>query len=120
MKRDKIIYWVLTGLLCLLVTGSGTAYILQYEDVTATFATLGYPAHLVLLLAIAKLLAVTAILTKKSDLLKSWAYAGLLFDFLLALAAHLSVADGEQYGAIIALVLWAGSFYYDQKLFAKA
>lgn len=116
-KRNKIIYWVATGLLTAMLLMSSAMYIFNNEAVRETFVTLGYPAYLVYPLVIAKLLGLVAILTKKSAFLKEWAYAGFFFDFLLALGAHLGVGDGDFPGAVIAIVLLLISYIYDKKVF---
>jgi len=117
---DKIIYWATTGLVCLLMLFSATMYFLNNEMVAETFQRLGYPTYVIYPLAIAKILAVVAILTKKSAVLKEWAYAGLFFDFVLAFSAHLAVSDGEHMAAGVAMVLLIVSRIYDHRLFSKS
>lgn len=119
-KRNKIIYWIATGLLTAMLLMSASMYIFNNEMVGETFITLGYPAYLVYPLAIAKLLGLLAILTKKSAVLKEWAYAGFFFDFLLATGAHLIVGDGDFPGAVMAIVLLVVSYIYDRKVKASA
>ena len=95
-------------------------YFLDHEMVSETFLRLGYPVYIIYPLAVAKILAVTAILTKKSDTLKEWAYAGLFFDFILAASAHIVAKDGEFAAAMVAAVLLLVSYWYDRKLFPSA
>jgi len=109
-KRDKIIYWIFTGLLSAMMLMSASMYIFNYEMVSTTFIKLGYPIYIIYPLAIAKILGVIAIVSNKSRVLKEWAYAGFFFDFILAVAAHISISDGEQLGAFIAIALLAGSY----------
>ena len=116
---DKIIYWVSTGLVSFLMLFSATMYFINHEMVAETFQNLGYPTYIIYPLAIAKILAVVAILTKKSDVLKEWAYAGLFFDFALALSAHITVADGEYAPAAVAIVALVVSRIYDERVFSK-
>jgi len=71
-------------------------------------------------LAIAKILGVIAILSKKSSTLKEWAYAGFFFDFVLAAAAHLSVGDGEFAPAVVASVVLLVSYFYDKRVFGAS
>lgn len=118
MKRDKIIYWIATGLLTLLMLFSASNYFLKNEMVSGIFVDLGYNARIVIPLAIAKLLGLVAILTKKSQFLKEWAYAGFFFDVALAAEAHLAVGDGNAGGAFIGMVLVVVSYIYDKKLFS--
>ena len=116
MKRDRILYWISTGLLSLMMTGSGIAYMVAHAEVAEVFHTLGYPTYIVYPLAILKLLGVVAILTRKSNLLKNLAYAGFFYDFVLALGAHVHAHDGEFAPSIVALVLLVTFFVYDRKI----
>ncbi len=117
MKKNKIIYWISTGLLCLMMLGSAGMYLFNYEEVSGLFKGFGFPTWVIYPLAVAKILGVIAILTKASRLLKEWAYAGFFFDFLLAIGAHLAIGDGEHWGAVVATVLLLVSRIYDSKVF---
>jgi hypothetical protein len=116
-KRNKIIYWIVTGLLTVLMLMSAVMYFMNYEMVSATFLKLGFPTFVIYPLAIAKILGLIAILSKKSKLLKEWAYAGFFFDFVLAFFAHIVAKDGEFAPALIAIVLLIVSRIYDGKVF---
>ena len=120
MNTPKIIYWVSTGLLCALMLLSAGMYFFNHDMVVETFSRLGFPTYIIYPLAIAKILAVIAILTKKSAILKEWAYAGLFFDFVLAVSGHVMVQDGEYAAAAVAIVLLFVSYFYDRKLFGNA
>ncbi len=113
-KRNKIIYWVSTVLLSLMMVMSAGMYLFNTSEVAKVFVLLGYNTRIIIPLAILKLLGVTAILTNRSKVLKEWAYFGFFIDFLLALEGHLSVGDGEHGGAIIALVLLVVSYSYNR------
>lgn len=116
-KRNKIIYWITTGLLSALMLMSASMYIFNYEMVSQTFVNLGFPVYIIYPLAIAKLLGIIAILSNKSKFLKEWAYAGFFFDFVLALSAHWVINDGEFVPAFVAIVLLIISYRYDKKVF---
>lgn len=115
-KAIKLTYYISTGLLSLLALMSAGMYFFNNDEVSATFALLGFPTFIIYPLAIAKILGVVAIWVRKYKALKEWAYAGFFFDFLLAIGAHLSVSDGDQGGAIIALILLAISYFTQKKL----
>ncbi|MBD3869138.1 MAG: DoxX family protein [Acidobacteria bacterium] len=118
MNRDKAIYWAATGLLSVMMLGSAGMYLFNNGQVTELFLALGYPAYLVIPLAILKILGVIAILSKQSKILKDLAYAGFMYDFLLAASAHINAGDGEFIPALAALFLLGASFFYDRKLHA--
>ena len=92
-------------------------YFMQNDQVREAFTNLGYPTFIIYPLAIAKLLGLVAIWTNKSKMLKEWAYAGFIFDFLLAISSHLNVNDGEHWGAVMALILVSVSYFYNRKLY---
>ena len=116
MKRDKIIYSVSTGLLTLLMLFSAGMYIFNNEAVQGMFTSFGYPTYIIYPLAIAKLLGVFTIWNSKFNTLKEWAYAGFFFDFVLAFFAHKMINDGEETGAIIALVLLTVSYVFSKRI----
>lgn len=105
MKRDKYLYWGFTGLMCIIFTFSALMYLFSYEVAEGYFVRLSFPTWMVYPSAIVKLLGVTAILSKKSALLKEWAYAGFFFDAVMAFTAHTIAGDGE--GGIAALAILA-------------
>ncbi|WP_297798502.1 DoxX family protein [uncultured Eudoraea sp.] len=115
-KRNRIIYYLATGLLTVLMLLSAGMYFLNHEMVAETFSKLGYPSYIIYPLAIAKILGLIAIWSKKSNPLKEWAYAGFFFDFVLALSAHLHINDGEFGGALVAIILLLVSYVYEKKL----
>ncbi len=71
-KTKKIIYWVSTGLLSVMMLMAAGTYFVSHEMVSDTFAGLGFPTYIVYPLAILKVLAIVAIWTRKSELLKEW------------------------------------------------
>ena len=115
LKKEKIIYYISTGLLTLLMIMSIGMYLFNHDMMAETFTKLGYPSYIIYPLAAAKALGLIAIWTKLSHTLKEWAYAGFFFDFILALSAHIHIADGEHMPAIIALILLLISYYFSKK-----
>ena len=114
-KRDKIIYWIVTGLFSAMMLMSAGMYFFNNEMVTEVFVKLGYPTYIIYPLAVAKILGVIAILSNASKKLKEWAYAGFFFDFILAASAHININDGEQMASIVAMVLLIASYIFGRK-----
>lgn len=114
-KTQRWIYLIATGLLSLLMLMSAGMYFFNNDMITEAFIKLGYPTYLIYPLATAKILGLIAIWTKKSAMLKEWAYAGFFFDTLLAFVAHLSVNDGEYQLSLIALILVIISYFFQNK-----
>jgi len=116
MKKNRIIYYVATGLLTLLLLFSAGMYFFNHEEVKGMFTGFGYPTYIIYPYAVAKLLALVAIWNPNFKILKEWAYAGLFFAFILAFFAHIMISDGEQMGAIMAMVLLIVSYIFNKKI----
>lgn len=116
MKRDKIIYFLATGLLTLFMLFSAGMYFFNHEEVAGLFTSFGYPTYIIYPYAIAKLLGLIAIWFVGNKLLKEWAYAGFFFAFVFAFFAHVMTGDGEQMGAVMAMIFLIVSYIYSKKL----
>jgi len=117
MKTIKIVYYVATGLFTALMLFSVSNYFLNTEMVAGLFDGFGYPSYLIYPLAFAKILGLVALWFFKGKALIEWAYAGFFFNAVLAFFAHFMVGDGEQMGAVIALVLLMASYWGYKKLY---
>ncbi len=118
-NRDLIIYRVVTGLFTLLVLMGASQYFFNHEVVKEMFEQIKYPTYLIYPMGVAKILGIIAIWSNQSKTLKEWAYAGFVFNFILAISAHINVADGEYFGAAIALVFVVASYFYHRKIHAE-
>ena len=116
-KTNKIIYWVSTGLLSILLLMSAGMYVFNNAEVSEMFKSFGYPIYIIYPLAVAKISAVVVLLTQKQSKIKEWAYSALFFEFILAFFAHYMIGDGEQMGAVIAIVLLVVSYIFGRKFF---
>ncbi len=116
MKKNKIIYYIATGLLTLLMLFSASMYFFKHDDVAAMFTNFGYPTYIIYPYAIAKLLGLFALWNPNFKIIKEWAYAGFFFAFILAFFAHVMIGDGEQAGAIMAFVLLIVSYIFNKKI----
>jgi len=117
MKRNNIIFWILTGLLIpALGTGSVTE-VLGTPKSAEVVTSLGYPAYLSPFLGIARILALITILAPKYPRLKEWAYAGLVFDIIGATYSQIAAGNPFIYMIfpIIALGMVLGSYYFYHK-----
>ena len=115
MKKDKIIFYVATGLLTALMIFSVQMYFFKHESVAQMFTNFGYPTYIIYPYAIAKLLGLFAIWNPNFKVIKEWAYSGFFFAFILAFFAHYMIGDGEQMGALIALILLIVSYIFNKK-----
>ena len=111
-KRNRIIYWVATALLCAGMTGSGISQIIHLNEMNELIAHVGYPLYFMYIIGVWKLLGVIAILIPKYPLLKEWAYAGFFFLLTGALVSHIFMGDtgkaifGPLFQTIFVIVSW--------------
>ncbi len=118
MKTNKIIFYVSTGLLTLIMLFSVGNYFFNNPMIIEAFTSLGYPTYLIYPLGIAKLLGLAAIWFSPNDTLREWAYAGFTFNLILAFFAHINAGDGDHFGALMAFVFLILSYVYRKKVFA--
>jgi hypothetical protein len=89
----------------------------QYHNVVAFYERLGFPEWLIYPSAVLKVLGLIAIYTRKSDMLKEWAYAGFFFDAILAFSAHQMAQDGQGIFAFIAAISVMVARIFEEKVF---
>jgi uncharacterized membrane protein len=92
-KRNKIIYWVATGLLSLGMLQSGIFALMRNDEWLGIITNLGYPVYFLTILGFWKIFGTIAILIPRFKLLKEWAYAGFFFAMTGALVSHLAVQN---------------------------
>jgi len=116
MKTQKIIYWIATAALTLLMLFSASMYFFNHDMIVQVFTSFGYPTYIIYPLAVVKLLGLIVILSNKGGALKEWAYAGFFFDFILAFFAHYMIGDGEQALSVVGLVVLLTSYFLGKKV----
>ncbi|HYG03242.1 MAG TPA: DoxX family protein [Chryseosolibacter sp.] len=90
MKRDKILYWVTTGLISSAMLTSAFMYLTKHDALVAGFNAIGLPLYFLAILGVAKLAGAVMLLVPAWDRLKEWAYAGFAFTFIGAAWIHLA------------------------------
>lgn len=112
----KYIYWITTCLFCALMLWSATMYLTQYEMVVGFFEALNFPVWIIYPLAILKILGVVMVLWRCNRWLTEWAYAGIFFDMLLAMGAHMDANDGGYIMPIAGAILLLISYFTGNKI----
>jgi DoxX-like family len=93
MKKNKIIYWISTGLIALMMIFSAYSYVSKPE-IAAAFKHLGFPDYFRVELAIAKILGSLLLIIPVIPVkVKEWAYAGFAITFISATVAHVYSGD---------------------------
>jgi uncharacterized membrane protein YphA (DoxX/SURF4 family) len=90
-KWKKIAYWFFTCWLALGMVSTGIVQLMHQSEEAAKFQGLGYPAYLMTLIGVWKMLGTLAVLAPRLAVLKEWAYAGFFFTMSGALASHIAV-----------------------------
>ena len=121
-KRNKIIYWIATLWLALGMVSTGAVQLLQTKEGQGgldTITHLGYPAYILTILGVWKVLGVIALLLPAGklaflNLLREWAYAGFFFVMTGAMFSHIASGDSMNalYPALLLLLLTAVSWYF--------
>jgi hypothetical protein len=114
MKKEKIIYWIATGVVSAMMVMSGIMYFINPE-VEAGFTHLGFPSYFRIELGIAKILGAIVLLAPQFPVkVKEWAYAGFGITFVSAAIAHFVNGDPGSVvaGPLVFLVILAVSRIY--------
>lgn len=121
MKKNKIIYWIATGIIALF-EGVMPALTSQTELAKEGLNHLRYPEYFGVALVTFKILGVLVLVIPKiPKQLKEWTYAGFTFNFLFATISHLAV-DGlnvQSFFPLVILAILMVSYIYFHKLNSK-
>jgi uncharacterized membrane protein YphA (DoxX/SURF4 family) len=96
------------------MVSTGIVQLLKSEAEVGRISHLGYPAYLLTILGIWKLLGVAAVLIPRFPLIKEWAYAGFFFVMAGAAISHIVLGDPvtEILPALLLLTLTVVSWYF--------
>lgn len=110
MKRDKIIYWVSTGLVSIGFLLSSIMYLTRNPELMKSFSEIGFPVFFVTILGISKLTGAIALVNPWMPKLREWAYAGFTFTLIGAVWTH--VATNTPFIAPLFFMLLLGISYF--------
>lgn len=113
-KTKKIIYWIATAWLALGMLATGYVQLSRMPQEVDNMSKLHYPAYLLTILGIWKILGVVAVLIPKFPIVKEWAYAGFFFAMSGAVFSHLASGTPaiNLFGPSLLLVLTVVSWYF--------
>lgn len=117
MKKDKIIFWITSGIVSAMMLFSAFNY-LTNEGMKEAFVHLGFPSYFRIELAIAKILgAIVLILPLIPNRLKEFAYTGFAITFISAFIAHISSGDpiSVAFMPVVFLAILVVSYIYFHK-----
>lgn len=116
-KTKKIVYWIFTVWMALGMISTAIVQLLRHREGAGgldSVARLGYPAYLLTILGVWKILGVVAVLIPRFPLLKEWAYAGFFFLMSGAVISHIFVGSPfvETFPSVLLVVLTMISWYF--------
>lgn len=123
--KDKLVYWISTGIVCSVVLFSVVNFTLDHPlgpapyKAGGAFAHLGLPNWFKVELTVSKILALVALLVPNLPRkIKEFAYFGLAITFISASVAHFGSGDGALFvvDPLIFLGVLAVSYFYFNKL----
>lgn len=117
MKKDKILFWIATGIVSIMMLFAAFSYFTNKETKGA-FVYLGFPSYFRIELGVAKALgAIALLLPLIPNRLKEFAYFGFAITFISAFIAHLSSGDpfSVAFGPLVFLGILVVSYIYLQK-----
>ena len=120
MKKDKLIYWIATGIVCSVMVFSAVNFNLSNPlgPMKGAFAHLGFPNYFKIELTVAKMLGVLALLMPRIPrTIKDFAYAGFAITLISASIAHFSSGDSLMFivDPLLFLAALAVSYFYSNK-----
>jgi uncharacterized membrane protein YphA (DoxX/SURF4 family) len=112
MKKPKVLFWMLTIVMALSMLAASITDLIPIPEAVEGFKHYGYPTYLLPVLGIARILGIIAIVSPGFPQLKEWAYAGFVFDVVLAIYSGLAVGDPVTtvIPPAVALVFTLGSY----------
>jgi putative NADH-flavin reductase/uncharacterized membrane protein YphA (DoxX/SURF4 family) len=112
-RARPFVYWLATLVLATECIVGGVMGALRMPPFIDVIGRLGYPPYFGTILGVFYVLAGLAILAPRFPRLKEWAYAGLLFNYVGAIASHLALGQGAEtvIGPLIFLALALASWW---------
>lgn len=115
MKAINTTYYIMLGLFTIAISFSVYRYVFQYEEAIQQFNQLGYPEHLVGLIALGQVLGLLIIIRNKGKYLTEWAYTGFFINFICAFFAHFFSKHGNGGAAIFGIILLAAMYMLNKR-----
>jgi len=103
-KKNKIIYWISTGLFCAFLFLTSISYFTD-PNFVEVYKRLGFPQYFRVDLGIAKILGILILLIPQiSARIKEWVYAGFGITLISGAIAHFN--SGDPFGYVINVLFW--------------
>jgi DoxX-like family len=117
VNRTHRLYIIAIGIFSVVFLGSAIFGLLDLDGSKAEWSHLKYPWWTFYLLTVGKILGVVAIVSNRSKSLKQLAFAGFLYDLVLAAGAHLAVPEIKVLLPIVVFGIWLFAYVMDKRRF---
>jgi DoxX-like family len=119
-SQSQRMYWAATGLFSAVFLGSALFGLLDLDASKAEWLRLEFPWWSFFFLTAGKVVGVAVIVSNRLPrVVKDFAFAGFLYDLLLAGGAHLAVPEVNVALPIIVLGIWGWAFVADSRRFPR-
>ncbi|TGN07020.1 DoxX family protein [Leptospira ilyithenensis] len=110
-KTKKILYWISTILIVLLMGNAAIMQLFRYnEHFIEEMQEMGYPDYFINLIGFAKIPGILALLVPGFPRLREWAYAGFTFTLIGAAYSHFAIGEFEAVHIIAIAILFVSYF----------
>jgi hypothetical protein len=119
---NRWLYWVPTAALCAVFVASGIWYLVDPRGAADNYVALGFPGRYTIVYTVAalKILGSAVIVWGRWRTLTMFAFAGMLFNLLLALDAEIALRTSNIAVAAVTLVFWCLAFWADRLRFPRS
>jgi uncharacterized membrane protein YphA (DoxX/SURF4 family)/peroxiredoxin len=93
-RARNVAYWVTTIVVATAFVVPGIMHLVRAPHIALDMAHLGYPAYMLTILGVWKVLGALTIVVPGFPRLKEWAYAGMIFDLTGAAVSRAAAGDG--------------------------
>lgn len=113
-RNTRVLYIIAIGLLIVLFSVSIWLSVSDPQGTIDEYHKLSFPDWLLIPQASAKLLGLIGVVQRRSRTIKDFAYAGFLYNLLLAFGAHVATRDPQVLLALLGLAIWVFAFAMDR------
>jgi DoxX-like family len=113
-------YVIALGIFAALFLGSAVFGLIDIDASYLEWRHLGYPIWTFYALTVGKVVGVVTIVTNRSTRLKQFAFAGFLYDLLLALGSHVAATEVKTILPLASLGIWGFAYFMDSRVFPKS
>lgn len=118
-QATRVLYFTALGFLSIVFLVSIGLSVFDAAGTVAEYRRLSFPEWLLIPKTMANALGLLALFQTRSQILKDFAFAGFLYNLLLALGAHIAQQETAVILPIVGLATWTFAFIMDRRYHSK-